>query len=72
MIDSPSEILPAALQYLGKDASSNNPADYQVALDMLKKACDLFCKFGDSSVVNEIADGNLCLLGVVRRREYGG
>ena len=60
MIDSPSEILPAALQYLGKDASSNNPADYQVALDMLKKVRGDIRKFGDSSVVNEIADGNLC------------
>ena len=61
MLDSPSEILPAALQYLGKDASSNNSADYQAALDMLKKVRGDVRKFGDSSVVNEIADGSLCV-----------
>ncbi len=61
MLDSPSEILPAALQYLGKDASSNNVADYTAALDMLKKVRGDIRKFGDSSVVNEIADGNLCV-----------
>ena len=61
MLDSPSEILPAALQYMGKDAASNNPADYQAALDMLKKIRGDVRKFGDSSVVNEIADGNLCV-----------
>lgn len=60
MLDSPSEVLPAALQYLGKDASSNNTADYTAALDMLKKVRGDVRKFGDSSVVNEIADGNLC------------
>lgn len=61
MLDSPSEVLPAALQYLGKDASSKNPADYAAALDMLKKVRGDVRKFGDSSVVNEIADGNLCV-----------
>ena len=61
MLDSPSEILPAALQYIGKDASSNNPADYAAALDMLKKVRGDVRKFGESSVVNEIADGNLCV-----------
>ncbi len=61
MLDSPSEILPAALQYLGKDASSNNVADYTAALDLLKKVRGDVRKFGDSSVVNEIADGNLCV-----------
>lgn len=61
MLDSPSEILPAALQYIGKDASSNNLADYTAAVDMLKKVRGDIRKFGDSSVVNEIADGNLCV-----------
>ncbi len=61
MLDSPSEILPAALQYIGKDASSNNVADYTAALDMLKAVRKDVRKFGDSTVVNEIADGNLCV-----------
>jgi putrescine transport system substrate-binding protein len=61
MLDSPSEIFPVALQYLGKDPSSNNTADYTAALDLLKKVRPDIRKFGDSSVVNEIADGNLCV-----------
>ena len=61
MLDSPSEILPVALQYMGKDPSSNNTADYTAAADMLKKVRPDVRKFGDSSVVNEIADGNLCV-----------
>lgn len=60
MLDSPSEVMPAALQYMGKDASSDNPADYTLALEMLKKVRPDVRKFGDSSVVNDIADGNLC------------
>ena len=61
MLDSPSEVLPAALQYMGKDASSTNPADYAAAGEMLKAVRKDIRKFGDSSVVNEIADGNLCV-----------
>ena len=61
MLDSPSEVLPAALQYIGKDPSSTNVADYDEALAMLKKVRPDVRKFGDSSVINNIADGNLCV-----------
>ena len=62
MLDSPSEVLPVALQYIGKNATSNDPSDYTAALDMLRKIRGDVRKFGDSSVVNEIADGNLCVV----------
>lgn len=61
MLDSPSEILPAALQYMGKNAASTDKADYAAAAEMLKGVRKDIRKFGDSSVVNEIADGNLCV-----------
>ena len=61
MLDSPSEILPVVLQYLGKDPSSNNLADYTASLEMLKKVRSDVRQFGNSSVVNDIADGNLCV-----------
>ncbi|MGL4767442.1 MAG: extracellular solute-binding protein [Formosimonas sp.] len=61
MLDSPSEILPAALQYMGKPANSTEVADFKAAADMLKAVRKDIRKFGDSSVVNEIADGNLCV-----------
>lgn len=61
MLDSPSEILPAALQYIGKDPASNNVADFTAAGEMLKAVRKDIRKFGDSSVVNDIVDGNLCV-----------
>lgn len=61
MLDSPSEIMPAALQYLGKNASSTDLADYKTAFDMLSKIRPNVRKFGDSSVINELVDGNLCV-----------
>lgn len=61
MLDSPSEVLPAALQYLGKDTTSTNIADFTAAGEMLKTVRKDIRKFGDSSVVNDIADGNLCV-----------
>lgn len=62
MLDSPSEILPVALQYMGKDASSSNVADYTEALEkVLKPIRGTVRKFGDSAVVNDIANGNLCV-----------
>lgn len=60
MLDSPTEVMPAALQYLGKDASSTTLSDYDAALEMLKKIRPDVRKFGDSSVINEVADGNFC------------
>src|SRR5690606_35915037 len=36
-LDSPSEILPVALHYVGKPAYSENPEDFKVALEMLKQ-----------------------------------
>lgn len=37
LLDSPSEILPLALAYLGLDPNSGKPADYQKAQDLLLK-----------------------------------
>jgi hypothetical protein len=37
MLDSPSEILPLALHYLGLDPNSQNPADYEKAKDLMLK-----------------------------------
>ena len=37
VLDSPTDIMPIALNYIGKPAFSNNAADYAAATDMLKK-----------------------------------
>ena len=38
VLDSPSEVLPIALHYLGRDPNSHNDADWQAAAELMKKA----------------------------------
>ena len=62
MLDSASEVLPAALQYLGKESNSTNVADYTEALEkVLKPVRADVRKFGDSGVVNDLSNGSLCV-----------
>ncbi|NCT98229.1 MAG: extracellular solute-binding protein [Comamonadaceae bacterium] len=58
-LDSPSEILPVALHYVGKPAYSENPEDFKVALDMLKKVRGSVRLFS-STMIDDIASGKAC------------
>ena len=58
-LDSPTEIIPAALHYIGKDAYSNEPADYKAATDMLfkvRKDVRLF----SATMIDDVAGGKAC------------
>ena len=58
-LDSPTEIIPAALHYIGKDAYSNDPADYKAATDMLfkvRKDVRLF----SATRIDDVAGGKAC------------
>jgi putrescine transport system substrate-binding protein len=59
-LDSPTEIIPAALHYLGKDAYSNDPADYKLAADMLGKVRKDVRIFS-STMIDDIAGGKACV-----------
>lgn len=59
-LDSPTEILPVALHYIGKDAYSNNPADYKAATDMLAKVRKDVRLFS-STMIDDIAGGKACV-----------
>jgi putrescine transport system substrate-binding protein len=59
--DSPSNMMPLALQYLGKPTNSDVVADYDEAYKMLAKVRPYVRKFGGSADVNDIAEGNYCL-----------
>ena len=59
-INSPLEVLPAAMQYLGKDISRANPDDFKLAGNVLKKIRPDIKRFGDSIDVRDIADGKFC------------
>ena len=58
-LDSPTEILPAALHYIGKDAYSNDPADYQAATAMLGKVRKDIRLFS-ATMIDDISGGKAC------------
>jgi putrescine transport system substrate-binding protein len=58
-LDSPSEILPVALHYIGKDAYSNDPADYRAAVDMMLKVRKDVRMFS-ATMIDDIAGGKAC------------
>jgi len=59
-LDSPTEIIPVALHYIGKDAYSNEPADYKAATDMLAKVRKDVRIFS-STMIDDIAGGKACV-----------
>jgi len=59
-LDSPTEIIPVALHYIGKDAYSNDPADYKVAAEMLAKVRKDVRIFS-STMIDDIAGGKACV-----------
>ena len=59
-LDSPTEIIPAALHYIGKDAYSNDSADYQAAAAMLAKVRKDVRLFS-STMIDDIASGKACV-----------
>ncbi len=58
-LDSPTEILPAALHYIGKDAYSNDAADYKAATEMLGKVRKDIRLFS-ATMIDDIAGGKAC------------
>ncbi len=61
VLDSASEVIPAALHYLGKDSFSKSGADYQEALALLKSVRPYVTLFSSSGYINEMASGSICM-----------
>ncbi|HAT29896.1 MAG TPA: spermidine/putrescine ABC transporter substrate-binding protein PotF [Janthinobacterium sp.] len=61
LLDSPSEVLPAALQYLGKPAYSKVAADYQDAAKVLQAMRPNVTLFSSSGYINDMANGSICV-----------
>lgn len=61
VLDSPSEILPPALAYIGKAAFSKNAADYQEAGRLLQSIRPYITLFSSSGYMNDLANGSLCV-----------
>ncbi len=59
-LDSPTEVLPPAMHYLGKDAYSNDPADHKAAGEMLAKVRSHIRVFS-STQIDDLAGGKVCV-----------
>ena len=60
-LDSASEVIPAALHYLGKPPFSKNAGDYQGAANLLKSVRPFVTLFSSSGYINDMANGSICL-----------
>lgn len=60
MLDSPSDILPVALKYMGKDPHSKSEEDYKAVEQMLTAVRPYVRYFHSSQYINDLANGELC------------
>ena len=59
-LDSATEVMPAALHYLGKPAYSKNRADYNAAANLLRSVRPHVTLFSSSGYINDLANGSIC------------
>ena len=60
-LDSPTDVIPAALHYLGKPAFSRNQADYAGVAPLLKSVRPSVTLFSSSGYINDMASGSICV-----------
>jgi len=60
MLDSPGELIPIALHYLGLPPNSQNPDDYNRAKALLLKIRPYVRYFDSSKFITDLANGNIC------------
>lgn len=59
-LDSPTEVIPPAMHYLGKNAYSNDPEDHKAAGEMLAKVRPHIRLFS-STMIDDLAAGKACV-----------
>jgi putrescine transport system substrate-binding protein len=62
MLDSPEDILPAALSYLGLNPNSKDAKDLERAADLVATVRPSVRKFHSSEYLNALATGEICLV----------
>jgi putrescine transport system substrate-binding protein len=60
-LDSATEVVPAALHFLGKPSFSKNPSDYSAAAAVLKAVRPHVTLFSSSGYINDMANGSVCV-----------
>jgi putrescine transport system substrate-binding protein len=61
LLDTPQEVFPATLAYLGLDPKSRDLGDLDKALAALRKIRPYIRKFHSSQYINDLAGGDLCV-----------
>jgi len=61
VLDSPTDMIPAALKYLKLDPDSKDPADLEKAAALFKTIRPYIRKFHSSEYINALAQGNICV-----------
>lgn len=61
MLDAPTEMIPAALRYLGEDPNSKDPAVIAKAEPVLAAIRPYVQKFNSSEYINALANGDICV-----------
>ena len=60
-LDAPTEMIPAALTYLGQDANSKDPEVLAMAESVLAPIAPYIAKFNSSEYINALANGDICV-----------
>ncbi|MDH4582059.1 extracellular solute-binding protein [Pseudomonas sp. BN415] len=60
-LDSPTEVIPEVLHYLGLSPNSHNPDDYKKAEELLAKLRPHVSYFSSSKFVTDLANGEVCV-----------
>ena len=62
VLDTPSELIPIALNYLGEDPNSTDPAVIDKAAKLLKSVRPYITNFHSSQYIDALANGDICLV----------
>ncbi|KAF1698852.1 spermidine/putrescine ABC transporter substrate-binding protein PotF [Pseudoxanthomonas jiangsuensis] len=62
LLDTPSDMIPIALHYLGQDPHSEDPATIQKAADLIRSIRPYVQNFHSSQYVSSLANGSTCLV----------
>lgn len=61
LLDTPEEVVPAMLNYLGHDPNSTSEEDLDDATEALLKVRPYVTKFHSSQYINDLANGDVCI-----------
>ncbi len=62
VLDSPTDVIPMLLKYLGLDGDSQNVADYEKVAELFKPMRQHIKTFDNTNYINAIPNGELCVI----------